>query len=113
MRNRHDYQSDLAYEAAKCQFTVTLDLMEDALKEKPEAFSEEKRKNWFQIIRTGRLMTQEVEYQMMQRAAIMKEFRENRMELFNLKKQIEDQLEEQVNMKRQIADYKKAFEGTL
>ncbi len=113
MRQKHDYQSDLAYEAAKTTFLATLDLMEDSLHEKPEAFTEAKRSNWFKIIRTGRLMSEEVEYQMMQRAAVMKEFRELRIELHETRKQLEDQLQSQVDLKRQIQDYRKAYEGTL
>ena len=82
------YQSELAYEAAKSELTAVLWLMEDAMNEKPEAFSDEKRETWSKYIRLSKLMMEECEYQLIHRAATNRELSEQRLENRHLREQI-------------------------
>ena len=96
----NEYQTELAYEAAKAELSLLLALMEDSLYTKPEAFSDEKRDNWTHYIRLSRLMMEECEHQLIHRAATNRELREQRLENRLLRERNEALAKKVSDMKR-------------
>lgn len=102
----NEYQTELAYEAAKSELTAVLWLMEDAMNEKPEAFSDEKRQTWTKYIRLTQLMMEECEHQLIHRAATNRELREVRVENRNLRDQI-------AGLQKKVSDLKRSNTALL
>ena len=97
---------ELAYEAGKSELTAVLIMMQDAMNESPEAFSDEKRTTWSKYIRLSKLMMEECEYQLIHRAATNRELREQRMENRQLREQIE-------GLQKKVSDLKRSNTALL
>lgn len=95
----NNYQTELAYEAGKSELTAVLMLMQDAMNDSPEAFSDEKRETWSRYIRLSKLMMEECEHQLIHRAATNRELSEVRVENANLRAQI-------LELQKKVSDLK-------
>lgn len=101
-----EYQMELAYEAGKSELTAVLILMQEAMNESPEAFSDEKRTTWSRYIRLSKLMMEECEHQLIHRAATNRELREQRTENRQLREQIE-------GLQKKVSDLKRSNTALL